>query len=269
MALLTFEPKIHTAMWGAESWEISALAADPSRESATGTSLDAEFPGFPLLFKVIDAEKRLSVQVHPGDRASRTTGGRSKSEMWCALSDGFVFAGLKPGVDIDGVRRAVETGGFEDILVRCEVRFGDVLYIPAGLIHSIGEGTKIYEVQQSSDTTFRLYDWGRVDASGSPRELHAEKALLSLDCSLPPPRAVRALETPYFGFSQHRLEGGCEIVTGECEFAAVFAARGEAVANGETVLREGSSALVTPCSSCALSSGGSHLFITRFRAPGR
>ena len=121
MSQYSFEKSVHTALWGTESWEISAFASDPSR-----IRFDSLCPDFPLLFKVIDAKTRLSVQVHPNEETCKVTGGDPKTEMWCALSDGPIYAGLKKGTSAADVEAAVKSGKFEELLVRHEAKFGDV-----------------------------------------------------------------------------------------------------------------------------------------------
>ena len=265
---LYFERSIHTALWGTESWEISAHLTDPSLIAGgmgAGRRLDEVYPDFPLLFKVINARTRLSVQVHPNEATCQVTGGEPKTEMWCALSDGPIYAGLKPGTTADDIASAVGSGGFEDLLVRHEAKFGDVFFIPGGLVHAIGDGVRLYEVQQSSNTTFRLYDWGRVRADGKPRELHVEKGRQAIDYALPVPVACRSLDTPYFRFSQQTVHGEETFSTGPGEFLALYVARGGVDLDG-TPVAEGTSVLIPPSSACGLSAAGSHLFLTRFNA---
>ena len=266
MRFLSFEKSVHAALWGTESWEISAFESDPSRIAAgdnKGKTLSEVYPDFPLLFKVIDAKTRLSVQVHPNEETCKLTGGDPKTEMWCALSDGPIYAGLKPGATAAAVAEAVKSGRFEELLVRHEAKFGDVFYIPGGLVHAIGDGVRLYEVQQSSNTTFRLYDWGRVGADGRPRELHVERGLQATDCSLPPPSPRASLQTPFFDFSQQPLDGECWLGTGPDEFLALFAAKGTVTADDEVIV-EGASRLLPPESSCLLRADGARLFLTRF-----
>ena len=164
-SILKFKPNVHPALWGGESWEISVHPAGPSviREGVlAGKPLSEAAPGFPLLVKVIDAKMRLSVQVHPNETTCKLTGGDPKTEMWAMLEDGVIYAGLKPGVGPKDVEEAVKSGRFEELLVRHDAKKGEAFFIPGGLVHAIGDGALIYEVQQSSDTTFRLYDWNRV-----------------------------------------------------------------------------------------------------------
>ena len=200
---IVFEPDVHAALWGEEEWLVSAHPSSPGRiVGAGGKTLRDVWPDFPLLVKRIRAERRLSVQVHPGEIAARTVGGEPKSEMWCVIEPGPIFAGFRRGVTLPDVKRAVDDGSFESLLARFDTKPGECYFIPAGLVHAIGDGTTVYEVQQSSDTTFRLYDWGRVDSHGRPRRLHVREALASIDLSLPPPTPSAAVSCPYFDFMQ-------------------------------------------------------------------
>ena len=161
---IRFEPDVHAALWGHEEWLVCAHPSSPGRiVGGEGRTLRDVCPGFPLLVKRICAKKRLSVQVHPNDATAKTVGGEAKTEMWCVLEAGPIFAGFRKGVTAADVERAVADGSFESLLVRFDAKPGECYFIPGGLVHAIGEGTTVYEVQQSSDTTFRLYDWGRVD----------------------------------------------------------------------------------------------------------
>ena len=176
------ERQRHDTLWGFEDW----LYDDGK-----------------VLIKRICADMRLSVQVHPNDDTAKTVGGRAKTEMWRVLKGGPIFAGFKPGVTADDVVRAVDDGSFEELLVRFDAKVGECYFIPGGLVHAIGEGTSVFEVQQSSDTTFRLYDWGRVDAKGNPRRLHVKEALAAMDISLPPPVPGSSVNCEYFAFRAH------------------------------------------------------------------
>ena len=268
---LVFRESVHHALWGRERWEISAHRSDPGVVAdgpCAGRRLDELYPGFPLLFKEIDASSRLSVQVHPNERTCLLTGGEPKSEMWCALSDGPVYAGLRPGTDASAVRSAVASGKFEELLVRRDLRAGDVIFIPGGLVHAIGDGARLYEVQQSSDTTYRLYDWGRVGADGRPRELHVDNALLAIDASLPAPAPRDSLDTPFFAFSQTRLSGEAHFRCAADEFLAVRSAEGAFSLDGEE-FASGAALLMPPSSSGTLCADGAWLLFTRFRLGAR
>ncbi len=178
-----------------ESLEISAL---PGRESLIengelagqplsaalekwGHELTGGVEGFPLLLKLLDAREMLSVQVHPDDSyASRNEGGKlGKTEAWLVLSaqpDARLVYGVNVE-DTDALRRATEEGTLEEALRWVRVLPGDVLYIPHGCVHALGGGLVIYEIQQSSDVTYRFWDWGRVGGDGRPRDLHTRQAL--------------------------------------------------------------------------------------------
>ena len=262
--VLTFGTNIHTALWGSESWETSVHAAGPSviaNGPLAGRSLADVLPDFPLLVKTIDARYRLSVQVHPNERTANVTGGDPKTEMWCLLTDGPIYAGLRPGVSDADVASAVESGRFEELLVRHDGRAGDAFFIPGGLVHAIGDGVKLYEVQQSSDTTFRLYDWGRVGADGRPRALHIDASLAAMDLSLPPPSAQRDVSCEFFDFRQIDLDGAVELPASEKGYL-LYVASG-AVTAGDVSLAEGASALVPPRLACRLSGESSRVFVTR------
>lgn len=179
-----------------ESWEVSGYGDDVSvvangvyrgtglhrmvetfGEALMGTSgSQGRSSMFPLLFKFVDAEDRMSVQVHPDDAYARRRerGALGKTEAWYivdARPGARLVRGLEPGVDAATFGRAVEEGYLNEILHWIEVASGDVVFVPAGQVHTVGEGILLYEVQESSDITYRVYDWGR------PRPLHIQKAL--------------------------------------------------------------------------------------------
>ncbi len=175
-----------------ESWEVSAHskgqsliatgpdAGMPLEQYAQGGSFygAAQYNEFPLLIKLLGASANLSAQVHPGDDNCRP-GESGKAEAWVVLTcpEG---AELIYGIEgtVEEFTAAVRTGAIESKLHRLAVKPGDVLDIPAGMVHALTAGIVAYEVQQNSDTTYRLYDWGRVDAAtGAPRELHIDEAL--------------------------------------------------------------------------------------------
>ena len=138
--------------------------------------------GLPILIKLIDAKKDLSVQVHPDDAyaLSHENGQRGKNEMWYVLDaakDAALLYGFHHAVDREKLRRSIERGSIEKHLLRVPVKKDDVFYIPAGKVHAIGAGALIAEIQESSNLTYRLYDYGRVERDGKKRELHIDKAL--------------------------------------------------------------------------------------------
>ena len=147
---------------------------------------------FPLLVKFIFPTDKLSIQVHPDDayasKHEQAAGGRGKTEMWYAVSaepGASVMIGLVPQADAKELLRAIETQTLEDLFVRWPVEPGDAFFVPAGTPHTICPGMILCEVQEYSDITYRVYDYGRVDASGKPRELHVKKALDVIETGLP------------------------------------------------------------------------------------
>ena len=181
----------------AESWEVSdrldgmgvvangPMAGKTLRElvqrfgkQITGTH--ATTSGFPLLIKLIDAHDKLSVQVHPNDDTAKQFGGEAKTEMWYVLDakpNSALYCGLKPGVDRTKFEHAIRTRHVDELLNRIPVEPGDVVFVPGGRVHAIDAGCLIFEVQQNSNTTYRVYDWGRVGLDGKPRALHIQEAL--------------------------------------------------------------------------------------------
>jgi len=158
---------------------------------------------FPLLLKFLDAARTLSVQVHPNDQqaARLDLPDSGKTEAWLVLDAGpeaVIYAGLGPGVDRNTLAKAVREGRVEQLLHKIAPRPGDCLLLPAGTVHALGAGLLVAEIQQASDTTFRLFDWNRVGPDGRPRELHVEQALEVIDFARGPvmPQVPRPLDQP-------------------------------------------------------------------------
>ena len=186
----------------AESWELSChkngmtrisggecdgmtlseaiIAANASGVDVLGKNC-AEFSDFPVLIKLIDANQALSIQVHPDDEYARAReGGFGKTEVWYVVSaeeGAELIYGFAKDVTREELRRTIESCKLPPLLNSVPVKAGDVFFVEAGLLHAIGKGILICEIQQNSDTTYRVYDWGRVGADGKPRELHIDKAL--------------------------------------------------------------------------------------------
>jgi mannose-6-phosphate isomerase len=141
-------------------------------------------PRFPLLIKIIDARETLSLQVHPPAEKAAQLGGEPKTEMWYvarAAPGAELFAGLKKG----GSRVEFETELARQTVTECfhriPVKAGDAMFIPSGRVHALGAGIVVFEIQQNSDTTYRVFDWNRVDEHGKGRALHVEQSLASID----------------------------------------------------------------------------------------
>ena len=139
---------------------------------------------FPLLIKILDAAERLSLQVHPPVALAGSLGGEPKTEMWYiakAMPGAELFVGLKRGVDQSEFRSKALDGTVAECFHRVPVQTGDAMFLPSGRVHAIGGGNVIFEIQQNSDTTYRVFDWNRVGLDGSPRELHIPESLASID----------------------------------------------------------------------------------------
>lgn len=145
------------------------------------------FPRFPLLLKFLDCQEMLSVQVHPtaANMDLVPAGETPKTEAWVVLEAGAesrIYAGAKPGTTPDNLLQAVTDGKVADLLTSFVPKAGDAVFIPAGTVHSLGDYVVVFEIQQNSDVTFRLYDWGHVDAqTGKPRELQVDQAIACID----------------------------------------------------------------------------------------
>lgn len=264
---LRFRPTYQTVVWGGrrmeafradlpsgpigESWDLAdhargmSVVADGPLAGTTLKDLTKRFGAalvgptytggdFPLMVKLIDANDRLSIQVHPDDRLAKElkVGERGKTECWYILSDGGeLFVGTKAGVTKDSFAAAREAGTLVDTLNRFVTKAGEFFFIPARTVHALGAGCLIYEIQQTSDTTFRVDDWGRVGLDGKPRPLHIAESLATIDFSagatqaagdfeVHPDGRVRALaRCPCFHVDEHRTRRlslrntSCAIVT--------------------------------------------------------
>ena len=186
-----------------ESWEISDRPGDASviaNSPLAGKTLRwlmenhaAEILGdakpaaegrFPLLCKILDAREKLSLQVHPPAAKAAELKGEPKTEMWFiadAATDSSLYVGLKRGVTRVEFEKKISDGSVADCFHRIPVKAGDAMFLPSGRVHAIGDGLVIFEIQQNSDTTYRVFDWNRVGLDGKPRELHVAQSLASID----------------------------------------------------------------------------------------
>jgi len=247
-----------------ESWEISAV---PGKESVVEGGifhgfhlrelwqwLDKDFWGawketyrhFPLLIKFIDADDDLSVQVHPGDEmARRLHNSYGKNEAWYIMHaepGARLYLGFREGVTPRLYEQKLREGRLEEILRAVEVKPGDMFYIPAGTVHAIGKGILLAEVQQTSDITYRIYDWNRTGLDGRPRPLHTEQAREAIRYDLRPERIQSSrLETPYFTVERHYWQGP-ETIDSSQPFIlqntgpGIFDIEGETLDKGRTFL---------------------------------
>jgi mannose-6-phosphate isomerase len=141
-------------------------------------------PRFPMLIKILDAEEKLSLQVHPPEKIAARLGGEPKTECWYVAAvepDAEIFVGFKRSTSRDEFEIALREGSAADHLHSIRVKQGDAMFLPAGRFHGIGGGNVLVEIQQNSDTTYRVFDWNRTDDKGNARELHVEQALQCID----------------------------------------------------------------------------------------
>ncbi len=152
---------------------------------------------FPLLIKVLDCADDLSIQVHPPAAIAPLLGGEPKTEMWYvahADHDARLYAGLRQGVTRDEFERALQDGSVADCVYGVTPMAGDSMYVPSGRLHALGKGLLIYEIQQNSDTTYRVFDWNRVGLDGHPRELHVAQSMQCIDFNDVEPKLDRGAQ---------------------------------------------------------------------------
>lgn len=241
---------------------------ETDRQALVGNAFRAEV--FPWLVKLLDAQDWLSVQVHPDDETARLlrSGEGGKTEAWFILDaapESKVYAGLLPGTDEAGLRHALAADRVTECLHQFRPRPGDILFLPAGTVHAVGGGVLMAEIQQTSDATFRLFDWNRRDAKGESRPLHVEEALASIDWhrgpvvpmkipgypeiqgeSIPPGEVVQHLvDCPFFVLDYRRQES--PFTLGEGRMQVVIGLHGKGIietAEGPLKLTVGDSLLL-------------------------
>jgi mannose-6-phosphate isomerase len=209
---------------------------------------------FPIMVKWLDCRKRLSLQVHPPAHAASELEGEPKTEHWfvAETSPGaHLIAGLKRGVSREQFERALGSGDVEACVHRFPVKAGDALFVPSGRVHAIDAGCLILEIQQNSDTTFRVFDWGRVGIDGKPRSLHVEKSLRSIDWGDFEPEPQRGAPTssqlvacPEFRIRRVVLARGERLSVGGGQEPRLLSVVGGRVHAGATTLIPGDTALL-------------------------
>ncbi|MGM9548011.1 MAG: type I phosphomannose isomerase catalytic subunit [Oscillospiraceae bacterium] len=271
---LRLKPCLRSYLWGgtrlreeyhktgagviAESWELSVRADGPTYIDSgahCGESLAdvlrADPVGmagtrcgvapFPLLIKLIDAQKDLSVQVHPSDAsACREKGEQGKTEMWYVVDckpESTLFLGFSRAVTPDELRRRAKDGTICEVLNRVAVHPGDVFFVRPGTVHAIGAGILVAEIQQNSDTTFRVYDYNRLGADGKPRQLHLERAIEVMNCApaqgtadtllpCPPDGVQEVLTCEYFRVRRAEVKRRIDLSTEGGSFTHLMCVRG-------------------------------------------
>ena len=169
---------------------------------------------FPLLLKILDTRQDLSIQVHPPEAIAGELHGEAKNEMWYiidSLPESKLHVGLRMGVNRDEFTRAIDRGTVSDCIHTIEAKAGQSILIPSGRLHAIGGGFLIHEIQQNSDTTYRVHDWDRPDLDGNPRQLHIEASLRCIDFEDIEPTITKGScdqQCPQFHTVEHQLEAG-------------------------------------------------------------
>ena len=262
-----FLPIRKILVWGTEDWVLSGV---PGSESVVaegpdaGKTLSEVYGGeFPLLVKFIDARRDLSIQVHPGDElALKRHGCRGKSEMWYiigAAEGAHLYSGLAKPMTPEEYERRVEDGSITEVLGDFEVAPGDVFFIPSGRIHSICGGCYLAEIQETSDITYRIYDYKRPGLDGKPRQLHTELAKEAIDYKVYPDykthytpaknARVELVSCPFFLTCLYDVDSAVEVPVPD-SFVAVICVAGNGTldALGQTVtVRQGETVLVPAC----------------------
>jgi mannose-6-phosphate isomerase len=290
-----FNKLLPTGVPCGESWEVVDLPGDQSvvaEEKLAATNLGAlvqsrrdELLGeaellmgrFPVLFKFIDAKETLSVQVHPDEEACQIIGlsARPKTEAWYILQadpGARLYLGLQEGVGPEDLGKGIEDGKVAEMLQPVTVQPGDFIYLPSGTLHAIGGGIVLAEIQQSSDTTYRVFDWNRVGLDGLPRPLHIGEALTSIhfDMRGRPPHATPFSGRPgirckYFSFERINLQAGQEtpLEAGRPRILCCIEGQGFISETGAPAvsLRVGETCLVPACRAESLASEGGGVFL--------
>jgi mannose-6-phosphate isomerase len=257
---ITFTPLYQQRVWGGrkletiyqrqlpdsenpygESWEIS------DRPEAQSVVTSGDFEGktlhelwdekrqevfgsyeserFPLLIKILDAQTDLSIQVHPPQHLAASLNGEPKTEMWYiahAEQDATIYVGLKKGTTKEAFETALKNGDPDKLVHAIKPKTGDSIHIPSGRLHAIGAGLVIYEIQQNSDTTYRVFDWNRVGLDGKPRDLHIEESIQCIDFddfepSMDTPNGSTLAECPYYKVDQFELTAGDTLANPETD----------------------------------------------------
>lgn len=288
MKILQFQPLLKQILWGGdkiipfkqldcstpnigESWELSGVASDQTlctsmenkplnalvaehKEKLVGKANYERFGNeFPLLIKFIDARQDLSIQVHPDDATAVRQGKmRGKTEMWYLMqsdADAKLYCGLKRQITPDEYKAMVEEGSICDALAQYPVKEDDVFFLPAGRIHTIGAGCFLAEIQQTSDVTYRIYDFKRKDKDGNYRQLHTEEAAEAIDYTVYDDyrtqytpcknQAVEIADCPYFTTSVYDIDSPTPIDAIALDtFVVLIILKGEGTVttdDGETV----------------------------------
>ena len=300
MNFFKFTPLLKTLIWGTESWQISGVPGNetPCTDKGVTKSLNdlvREQKGllvgeanyrrfgdeFPLLIKFIDAHQDLSIQVHPTDEIAHRQGKpRGKTEMWYVMDSqptATLYNGLKMQITPDQYKDMVEHDTICNALARYNVSEGDCFFIPAGRIHAIGAGCYLAEIQQTSDVTYRIYDYGRRDKDGNLRQLHTKEAAESIDYTVlddyrqqytPAKNEGQLLvECPYFNTAVYDLTEPMTIDYTELDsFVILIGLKGEGTltVDGEKVPFRGGETILLPATAQEVRAEGSLKFLETY-----
>lgn len=264
---ISFTPVYKTRVWGGrqlatrygrplpdeqpygESWELVDRADDQSMVAAgplAGTSLHElwserreeifgeglpDSPRFPILIKILDCAEDLSIQVHPPKALAPLLHGEPKTEMWylADVEEGAaLYIGLKEGVTRSQFEKSIESGTVAEVVHRISPRAGESIFIPSGRLHAIGGGNLIFEIQQNSDTTYRVFDWNRKGLDGQARELHLKESLASIDFKdfepgMDQPDGCTLATCPYFQTDKYQLAPGDRVGSAHQDLFSILA----------------------------------------------
>ena len=302
MEILKFNPIYKPTLWGSETWVVSAVKGSESvvvGGENKGLTLPqvverygAEFLGkansekfgndFPLLIKFIDARQDLSIQVHPNDELSaRRHGKMGKNEMWYVVDadrGSKLIAGFCRQMDVKDYAAKVADGSIEQDLCKASVNEGDCFYIPAGRVHGIGAGMVIAEIQQTSDVTYRIYDYKRKDKDGNYRQLHTKEAAECIDYTVQADyrqhytpmknEGVGMIECPYFTTAVYDLDEPMTLDYSELDsFVILIGLKGKAKITdneGNEITLQGGESIVIPASTQTLKVEGTLKFLETY-----
>jgi len=297
MTHFKFTPLLKTLIWGTESWQISGVAGNETlaEDGSSLNTLVKEMKGqlvgeanyqrfgdeFPLLIKFIDARQDLSIQVHPSDEIAHRQGKpRGKTEMWYVMesaADAKLYNGLKMKITPDEYKQMVAEDTICDALAQYAVKEGDCFFIPAGRIHAIGAGCYLAEIQQTSDVTYRIYDYKRKDKDGNYRQLHTQEASECIDYCVkddyrqqyePKKNESQLLvECPYFNTAVYDLDEPMEIDYSELDsFVILIGLKGEGALNidGDEVSFKAGESILIPATAQSVAVSGSIKFLETY-----
>ena len=298
-----FTPLLKTLIWGTESWQISGVAGSETLCSVSGDGIttktindlvseqkaallgEANYQRFgnefPLLIKFIDAHQDLSIQVHPTDEIAHRQGKpRGKTELWYVMDSAptaKLYNGLKMQITPEQYKAMVANDTICDALAQYDVKEDDCFFIPAGRIHAIGAGCYLAEIQQTSDVTYRIYDYKRRDKDGNLRQLHTQEASESIDYTVlsdyqthytsKKNESVSLVECPYFNTAVYDLTEPMEIDYSELDsFVVLIGLKGEGTLtiDGEEVTFHAGESILIPATAKEVRTEGTMKFLETY-----